>query len=95
MSNLVQQVQIRRICNDGCWKSLLVVAKVYGDWTGLEIKNDNNLTEDEALSSVLDDFVREFDSENLRSSIREGFLLLRERNLYNNIHAWLDISVIV
>ena len=52
MSNFVQQVQIRRVFKDGCWKSLLIVAKVYGDWTGLEIKNDDNLTEDAALLSI-------------------------------------------
>ena len=95
MSNLVQQLQIRRVCKDGCWISLLIVAKVYGDWTGLEIKNDSNLTEDEALSSILDDFVQEFGSENLRSNINEGFLRLRERDLYNNIQAWLDIPIVV
>ena len=65
------------------------------DWTGIEIKNDNNFTEDEALSSILDDFVQEFGSDSLRYIINEGFLRLRDRDSYNSLQAWLDIPVVV
>ena len=43
MSNLVQQLQIRRVCSDDCWKSLLIVAKVYGDWSGIRNKKRQQL----------------------------------------------------
>ena len=56
--------------------------------------NEPDTNEDEGLSDLLDDFVRKFNSEHLRSRILEGFQQLRESDFSGNSLESTEISVV-
>ena len=87
-----EKVVLERISTNGCWSSLCLMLQMDGG--GLEIDNDSDRNEDEALSELLDDFETRFHFVNLRYKILQGFRQLRENDVSGSSRKKMEISVV-
>ena len=93
MSGII--VFLERVSTNGSWSGLFLTLK-YGDGYGDEIAkfgiyNSSNIIEDEAVSTILDDFEAILNLGNFRSTILKGFRRLRESDL--NGHSLQTIKI--
>ena len=79
MSNIIKQITLSRSYSDGSWNSLYILVEIFnGELRIFDSDNESDRNEDEALTHLLHNFTRDFNSENLRRKIFQEFLNLRE-----------------
>ena len=79
MTNRIENLSIKRISELGSW---FLIIKYYSDgiWYHNTASNYSSRNENEGMSSLLDSFVEDTGSQQLRVDIVEGFNQLRKIN---------------
>ena len=96
MANLIEEIVIWRTSSGGRWKFLEII--VFSDDV-FQAKcfssiNKAGRNEAEAISDLLDDFVRTFKSEGLKSKIIQGFQKLRDNDLSGGSSEKMEIVLV-
>ena len=78
MSNVIQRITISRSSSDGSWENLHInVLLLNEERKRFQSENIPDINEDEALSDLMDNFAREFNSDIFRSKIVHEFHQMR------------------
>jgi len=94
MTNLVQNIKISRMSQDGSWKAFFINFVSNGKNRGVCLF-PNGKNEQDAVNELLDDFRRKIGSDYLRLRILDGFkqLKLREGQVYEKVRNTRTMSV--
>jgi len=94
MTNLVQNIKISRMSQDGSWKAFFINFVSNGKNRGVCLF-PNGKNEQDALKELLDDFRRKIKSDYLRIRILDGFKQLRlgEGQVYEKVRNTRTMSV--
>ena len=78
MSNSIKTIVIKRCSYNDNWEKLHIFVKMFnGEMKLFDSENEPDRSEDEALSDLMDNFAREFNSENFRRKIIHEFRQMR------------------
>ena len=85
MSNSVRNIQIRRVTHKSHWLYLEVRIELTEKNSEFRVFNESDKYEDEGISGLLNDFMRQFNSEYLKSKIRSGFSQMEDEDSDGNV----------